>query len=504
MSSLTRREFLKEAGALAAGTALGGSVQGLPSRANIMQEPKSRKPNIIVVFADQLRSHALGCYRNKQVPTPNFDKLASQGVRLTNAVSTHPLCSPFRAMLITGRYPMSNGVVDNDYPLWDGQPTIATALKAEGYATGYIGKWHLESDREPFVPKDRRQGFDYWAVRNCAHDYFDSFYCGDTPERIPLPGYEPDAQTGLAIRYIQKHKAEPFCLFMSWSPPHEPYVAPESYMKRFPKSKLDFRPNVAESEIVRRQLSTHKAVLDERDAERRSAWRKRLDSDDGIRAIISGYYASTAALDDCMGRLLDAIEKAGIAEHTILLFTSDHGDMLGSHRMANKEEPFEESISIPFILRYPGCVPARITTDALLSPIDMMPTLLGLAGVSCPDMVEGLNLAEAAVGKRSDQQDALLIMKMMPGLNSWISNGTREWRGVRTKTHTYARVCDYGPLLLFDNQDDPYQMKNLINNPAHEKLRDEMEAKLVSLLEEAHDPFDAEAIRAHVTARSKA
>jgi arylsulfatase A-like enzyme len=269
-------------------------------------------------------------------------------------------------------------------------------------------------------------------------------------------------------------------------------------MKRFPASAMKLRPNVAESEIVQEQLRKNPIDPESAQGKKRTAIRKQLDSDDEVRKDLSAYYAATTALDDCMGRLIGAVEKAGIADDTIIVFTSDHGDMVGSHRMAHKQEPLEESISIPFIVRYPKRIPKGTVTDALLSPMDIMPTLLSLAGVPCPKEVEGISLSEAAVGKRSDQQDALLIMKLVPGGNPWLSNAVTEWRGVRTKTHTYVKLQNAGPWLLFDNKKDPYQMKNLVNSPAHKKLRDEMEARLKVLLEKAHDPFHTEKIMEQV------
>lgn len=457
-----------------------------------------RKPNVIVVFADQLRSQALGCYGDVQAKTPHIDRLAFHGARFFNAVSTWPVCSPFRGMLITGRCPMSNGVINNGRAPFPGQKTIATVLKDNGYATGYIGKWHLENHTEPFVAKENRQGFDYWAVRNLNHNYWDSFYCGDTPERIPLPGYEPEAQTDLAVKYIEKNKDNPFCLFMSWGPPHDPYKAPEEYEKRFPAEKMELRENVSESAILSEQLEKNPIDPESDQGKKRAGWRKWLDSDDGIRKNMASYYAATTALDDCMGTLTRAIEKAGIADDTILIFTSDHGDMMGSHRMGSKQEPFEEAISIPFIIRYPRVIPKLSATNALLSPIDIMPTILELAGIECPEEVEGISLARAAMRQDCEEHEALLLMKMVPGGNPWIANAATEWRGVRTKTHTYAKLQKGGPWLLFDNKNDPYQMKNLVNDPAHKEIQDEMEAKLKVLLEKAHDPFDTEKIIEHV------
>ncbi len=488
-AQITRREFLK--GSVAAAVTA-GALTALPDSPLWAAEPGARKPNVVFVFADQLRSQALGCYGDKQAKTPNIDHLASQGARFTNAISTWPVCSPYRGMLLTGRFPMSNGVIENNYPLWDGQKTIATEFKAAGYATGYIGKWHLNGGGGR-VPRDRRFGFDYWQE----------------PQRYPMfagkggkQEWRPEKQTDDAIAYIKANKDKPFCLFMSWNPPHDPYIAPERYMKQFPAGKMEFRPNVREKALVKEQLEKH-PIKEAAHAEKRARWRARLDSDDGVRQILSGYYAAVAGLDVCIGRIMDTLKEQGLEDDTIFVFTSDHGDMLGSHRMCLKQEPFEESISVPFIVHYPKRINKGTVTDAMLSPVDVMPTLLGLAGVPCPDTVEGISVADAALGKSSDQQDAVLIMKMVPGGNPWTINAATEWRGVRTKTHTYARLADGGPWVMYDNISDPYQMKNLINDAGHKKLQDEMEATMQKLLKKAHDPFDTVKIRQKIAEESK-
>lgn len=486
---LNRRAFLGACGAA-----------GLASRLSSAGEAR-RKPNIIFVFADQMRSQVLGCYGNRQVPTPHFDRLAAEGARFTNALSTWPVCSPYRAMLLTGRYPMANGTVSNDVPVRGDLPSIATVCKARGYATGYIGKWHLEAERTPFVPRERRLGFEYWASRNCSHQYFDSFYCGDTPAQVPLPGFEPEAQTQLAIDFMKAHRDHPFCLFMSWGPPHGPYHAPEAYMARFPAEKIQLRSNVPEHAFVDRLLELDPNKLSEGQARARAQFRHRIETDAALRQWISGYYAATQNLDDCMGRLLDSLKEEGLEDDTILVFSSDHGDMLGSHRMASKQLPFEEAISIPFLLRYPRAVKGGTVTDALCTPVDVMPTLLGLAGLSAPAELDGVSLADAARGVGEDPRDAVLIMKLTHGGNPWVANGIREWRGVRTKRHTYAYLLDGGPWLLFDNQNDPYQEHNLIGQEAHAALQEQLHAAMLRLMKEAGDPFDSAVI--HELARQR-
>ncbi len=486
--TITRREFITGAGALAGGLVVASRLPGLAAT-------PERKPNIIYVFADQLRAQALGCYGDKQAKTPNIDRLAAQGARFSNAISTWPVCSPFRGMLLTGRYPMSNGVVENNRPLWDNQPTIATALKAQGYNTGYIGKWHLNgANGDRGVPPYRRMGFDHWVE-------VDNQAILGKPDKDGRERWRPEEQTKDAIAYIKAQGDKPFCLFLSWNPPHDPYVAPERYEKQFPADKIAFRTNVAEKDLVAEQLRKH--PMSPGAAQKRANWRKIMDTDSEVRGILSGYYAATAGLDVCVGQIMKTLEDQGIADDTILVFSSDHGDMIGSHRMCLKQEPFEESINIPFIVRYPRKIAKGIVTEALISPIDITPTLLSLAGAPVPDSMEGISIADAALGKRSDQQDALLIMKMVYGGGPWVINAATPWRGVRTRTHTYARLQDDGPWILYDNKADPYQMKNLIDDPAHAKLRDELESRMQSLLAKAHDPFDAEQINKIIDEQSK-
>ena len=480
----TRREFLKGAGVLAAGLTLSNRIP-------VFADEQRKKPNVVFIFADQLRASALGCYGDKQALTPNIDKLASEGARFTNAISTWPVCSPFRAMLLTGRYPMSNGVVYNDLPIWDGQTCIADALKAQGYETGYIGKWHLNGGIPDSLP-GRRLGFDDWMPTQV-----EMLTATSDGKQV----WRPEVQTDEAIKYIKEKSDKPFCLFMSWNPPHNPYIAPDRYMQQFPKGQIEFRPNVAERELVDEQLKKH--PMQPGSEKSRKDWRKIIDTDDELRGILSGYYAATHGLDACVGRIMKTLDDLGIADDTILVFSSDHGDMIGSHRMCLKQEPFEESISIPFIVRYPRRIPKGTVTDGLLSPVDTMPTLLGLAGVPIPSSVEGISLADAALGKRSNQQDAVLIMKMQPGGGPWTINAATPWRGVRTKTHTYARLEDGGPWALYDNKNDPYQMKNLVNDPAHKKLQDEIEATMQALLKKAHDPFDSAKIKKEIAEKSK-
>jgi len=174
--------------------------------------------------------------------------------------------------------------------------------------------------------------------------------------------------------------------------------------------------------------------------------------------------------------------------------------MLGSHRMALKQMPLEESIKVPFLIEYPPAVPAGKRTDALLTPIDIMPTLLSLAGMKCP-AVDGKDLSDAAMGKASYQHDAVLIMKLVPGGGPYLFNAVTPWRGVRTKRYTYANLLDHGPWLLYDNRKDPYQLNNLINKPEYASLQAQLEKRMRELMTEARDPGNTQKIMDFRTSR---
>jgi len=487
MPDIERRDFLKA-------TAAGLAVGTLTNPRKIWAADSKGKPNIVFVFADQLRSFSLGCYGNDELKTPNIDRLAKEGVTFTNAISTAPVCGPFRGMLMSGNFPMKNGMVLTDHILRNPGPYFAEACKSAGYRTGYIGKWHLDGrGRRAYIPPERRCGFDYWRALECSHSYFSSeYYHQEERSTRTWEGYDANAQTNDACDFIANNRGNPFCLFLSWGPPHDPYIAPPEYMERFRNKTLKLRDNVDDYE-------TAETMWRESDSGVSQAWlplrknsKKALSAknNEGVLRDYRGYYAAIETLDDCMGKLIAQLKESGQLDNTVIVFTSDHGDNLWSHRQYGKQLPFEESISIPFIVRYPQKIKSATVTDALLAPVDMMPTVLGLAGVPCP-RVDGKDISSAAMGQDADLQDAVLIMKSIPLSTNWIMNGNGAWRGVRTKRYTYARKSDTKkPWMLYDNQKDPFQLKNLVDDPAYADLREALNRKTDELLIAADDPED--------------
>ena len=435
------------------------------------RQKRPLQPNVIFVFADQWRAQDLGYNGNKQVKTPAIDKLAAESVVFSNAVSGCPVCSPYRASLITGQYPLKTGVFYNDKPLNPNANSIARVYKKAGYETAYIGKWHLNGHqpgeptfeaRQKFIPRERRQGFDFWQVLECTHDYNNSYYYEDTPKRLQWEGYDAIAQTHSAVNYIlEKAKGDkPFLLFLSWGPPHAPYnTAPAKYRKMFSADQIEVRPNVPNE-------------LREK-----------------ARKDIAGYYAHMAVLDDCMKMLLDAIDDSNIRENTIFVFTSDHGDMLYSHGHVKKQQPWDESLRVPFILRYPAKLGvAGKTIEMPINTPDIMPTLLGLSGIDIPATVQGSDYSKVITGEEKPTNESVLIQCPVP-FHQWnYSRGGREYRGVRTDRFTYVRDLN-GPWLLYDNKVDPYQMTNLLGMDEYIFIQSDLEHQLQEWLRKTNDDF---------------
>ena len=441
------------------------------------------RPNILFVFADQLRYSALGCNGNQVVRTPHLDRLAREGVAFDQAFSSHPICSPYRAQLITGRYSHANGVICNEYRLFDDQTTIAHVLKDAGYRTAHVGKWHLG---HPPYSEHRCYGFDDLYAYNAGDDYYQVAYWHNEAGPFPMVDFEPYVETQLALDTIREHRQrrpdQPFCLFLSWQPPHWSFVHTDRDYGAYPQEYDVYDP--AQVDVpgnVPRQFR------------------------DFARKEIADYYAMTTALDACMGRILDALEAWGLAEDTIVCFSSDHGDHLSAHGYGkpgptdawmhhtlqlSKGTPHEEAVHIPFILRYPARVRSNRRTDVLFNSVDVLPTLLGLCSIAVPDGVQGLDLSHAPLGTPGEEPDSVYLQMMGPGWPTR-TKSVGLWRGVRTHRYTYARWKDNGGRrVLYDLQEDPLEMQNLIDDPAHAELAERLEARLQEWMETTGDPFD--------------
>ena len=425
-------------------------------------------PNVIFVFADEMRMQDVGYAGNSDVQTPVLDRLAGESINLTHAVSGCPVCCPYRASLMTGQYPITHGVYINDVELDPNCDSIARAFGRGGYDTAYIGKWHLYGSpdgkygrRKACVPRDYQLGFDYWKAFECTHDYNDSHYFFNDDDTLkPWGDYDARAQSKDAAEYIRDHgEAEkPFMMMLSWGPPHFPlHTAPQEYRDRFADQDIALRPNVPDEDR------------------------------EGAEKELRGNYAHIAALDDCLAIVLDSLEASGLSDNTIVVFTSDHGDMFGSHGLNRKCVPWDESIRVPFLVRWP----AGLKSGELALPLDapdIMPTLLGLCDLSIPSAVEGKDYSGVLRGEQELPDDEAVLLSFPAAFANMLDYGFKAYRGLRTQRYTYVRNTD-GPWLLFDNETDPYQMSNLVGDPEHADIQMALESLLQNRLSELGDEF---------------
>ncbi len=306
----------------------------------------------------------------------------------------------------------------------------------------------------------RRQGFDYWKALECSHDYNNLiYYEGDNSDKKQWEGYGPYAETKDAISYIQQNAGsdKPFLMVLAWGAPHFPHTsAPKEFQEQFHEEDIILRSNVTDD---MRGIAKKEAV---------------------------GYYAHILALDKCMGELQKAIDEAGISENTIVVFTSDHGEMMGSQgiRPKQKQVPWVESVNVPFLLKYPARYGnTKIEVDVPINAPDILPTLLALARLPVPESIEGENMAEVIGNPEVKKDKAALVMNVSP-----FAGKVDEYRGVYTSRYAYVKTLD-GPWFMFDQKIDPLQMNNLIGKPEYEQIQKEMEATLQRELKKIGDEF---------------
>ncbi len=420
-----------------------------------------RRPNVLLILPDQLRAQALGALGNRDVRTPHIDRLAADSLVFRNTLANTPVCCPARANILTGRYAHRNGMVANDLRLREGQPTISQILRDAGYRTGFIGKWHLDGGpRLPgFVPPGpRRHGFEFWAANECSHSHFRTQYFRDQPQPIPINRFEPEAWVDLAVEFLQgaRQDQRPFFLALEMGPPHDPYQAPPEYAKLYDPARLTMRPN----------------------------W-KAAPGVPGPREIAQ-YYGMVSATDDQVGRLLATLDQLGLREDTIVLFTSDHGDMLGSQGERLKRKPWEESIRVPGILRYPRKIPRGRQSEALFTHVDFAPTLLSLCGVRPPSGIQGADLSPVVLGERDAGPDSAFFQIFGPYQGDGTDDG---WRGVRTHRYLYARYQSR-PWVLYDLEKDSYEQHNLAGERSAQTALGEMERQLSAWMKRTGDSWD--------------
>lgn len=426
-----------------------------------MSQSKNR-PNVIVFFTDQQRWDTTGVHGNPMGLTPNFDRVATQGTDVHYSFTCQPVCAPARSCLQTGKYATETRLFKNDViPLPEDEKTLAHYFCEAGYNTGYIGKWHLGLNKEQAVAESRRGGYQYWlganALELCSDSYNTIVYDNDCNE-IKLPGYRVDALTDAGIRYIDEYRDEPFFLFLSHVEPHhqnylDDYPPPNGYRERYT------------SKWMPPDLQT-------------------LGGSSGQH--LGGYYGMVKRLDEAFGRMTDAIDSLGLADNTIVMFSSDHGCHFKTRNDEYKRSCHESSIRVPTIFRGPG-FDGGGRLDELVSLIDLPPTLLDAAGLNVSDVMQGRSILPLLRGETVDWPEEVFVQ---------ISESC-VGRAIRSKRWKYSVVAPdkdgrkdmdsdhYEDEFLYDLKADPYELNNLIGIKSFNKITKGLRERLIRRMVEA-------------------
>ncbi len=434
-------------------------------------QTQRRRPNLLYLFSDQHAYDMMGCSGNKQVVTPVMDRLSGESIHFSHCFSTSPVCSPYRAMLLSGLHSLQSGVFTNDVTLIPGKGKyFGESLRDAGYRTGYFGKWHVLGGNRvrPIPAGPLRYGFDGEFLSNNCTTMFDAaraYYWSQKGERTLYGDWEPYAQSRQACAFLDEQQADkPFAMFLSWHPPHDHGKRDQYYV-------YETLP----------ELEEHYKKCD---PELRPAAAK-LDTSERRKQQARDYMAQTTGVDNALGMVLDKLKEKGLDRDTIVVYTSDHGDCLGAYgwHLSAKDVPQDCSSRVPFLLRYPGVLKPR-KSDLLFGPLDIMPTLLGLMGIDVPSSCMGRNLAQAVKTGNDRATDSVPMMM--------IHQGPEEYRGVITRDWTFAVQRHdkvFHPLMnvLYDRKEDPQQMRNrFTDNP---KVRRRMMELTRSWMEKFEDPF---------------
>lgn len=405
--------------------------------------------NLLYIFADQLHGFGLGCTGSPDARTPHLDALAARGTILRQTYSCAPVCTPARITMWTGRHAGPLGVLANDAGIPRGIPTMAEAFRAAGYLTSYVGKWHIGGSGNVPVPKDQRGGFEKFAGFQCFNEFWrDVRFFDEAGEALEFPGrHRTDATFDLATARLREAALDgrPFLLCVSEQAPHYPCQPSPEFLKPFQGRTMAVRPNTCDIDPYTPTWSPRSpAPEDDPNA---------LAYGGDLQEYLRRYHAAVSQVDAGVGRLLRELASLGLADDTIVVFSSDHGDMQGSHGLKNKNVPFEESTRIPFVAAGPGIARGGVR-DELAGTVDFLATFADLCAIA-PPRTDGNSLAPALRGG---------ALTHVPHVFSEDASGWAMVREGRWKLVADARSQQ--PRALYDLEADPFELENVLGrNP---------------------------------------
>jgi arylsulfatase A-like enzyme len=496
-----------------------GAHTPLPSRASLIlalvlstaawQVSAADRPNIVFIMSDDHAAHAIGAYGSRVNTTPNIDRLAREGMLLGNVFATNSVCTPSRASILTGQYSHINGVtVFNRFD--SSRLTVAKRLQQAGYHTGMVGKWHLGSDPA---------GFDRWEILPGQGAYLDPVFYTATGETTYAGRYVTDVITDLAIGFLKdRPKGKPFFVMVHHKAPHRNWIPDAKHreafaMRRIPEPATFWDSYATRTDALRENEQRVADDLTRRDlkleppselaGEERKSW---LDvkptavtvTRDGATVTLTGealarwkyqrymqdYLGTIQSVDDNVGRLLAFLDQSGLARNTIVIYASDQGFFLGDHGLYDKRFMYEESLRMPFLVRWPGVVKPGRRSDAIALNVDFAPTFLEAARVPVPADMQGRSLVPVLRGRTPADWRTSMYYRYYhdPG-----DHNTRTHYGVRTGTHKLIHFWKNDQWELFDLGNDPAELHNLYGEPGQDELTKRLKAELVRLRQAVGD-----------------
>jgi len=493
---MKRRQFVQTIGLGVASLAVPGCLAGKKSW------PK--KPNILFIMTDDHASHAMSCYGSRINTTPNIDRIAKDGIRFENCFCTNSICAPSRAVILTGKHSHLNGVRDNALRFDGTQQTFPKLLQQAGYQTVMIGKWHLKSDPT---------GFDYWNVLPGQGHYYNPDLI-EMGERKQFPGYVTDIVTDIALDFIEnrRDKTKPFMMMLHHKAPHRNWQPAPRHLTKYDKVKFP-EPDTLFDDYSTRSAAASEQEMTLRDhmqneydlkmgpppgrlnEEQKAAWeaaygpkreafeREKPEGEELVRwkykRYMEDYLGCIAAVDENIGRVLDHLDKSGLAENTIVLYTSDQGFYLGDHGWFDKRFMYEESLRMPLVARFPGTIKSGSVNEELVSNLDFAPTFLELAGVDIPQDIQGSSLKKLLQNRKVKdwRQSVYYHYYEYPAVHM-----TKRHYGVRTKRYKLIHFYhDIDAWELYDLEKDPKELKNVYDNSNYASVVQELRTELKRL-----------------------
>ncbi|WP_211316451.1 sulfatase [Niabella yanshanensis] len=476
--------------------------------ANDLVAQSTKRPNIILIVSDDHAYQAISAYNSKWLSTPNIDRIGRQGAIMDRAYVTNSVCSPSRAVIITGKYSHQNGLVDNGTFFDSSQQTFPKILQAAGYRTAVIGKWHLWS--EP-------TGFDYWNVLPDQGHYYNPGFI-KMGKDTTYKGYVSDVITDLSLDWIEQNRKSPFCLLLFHKAPHRNWMPPLRYLDRFSDKTFELPANFSDDykdriALQRQQISISRELdirydskvpcdscpvtpvnswapaewkreIERLTPEERRVWDEAYQTrirkfhsiktnDQRIRfqyqSLMQDYLRCVQSVDDNVGRVLDYLDQQGLADNTVVIYMSDQGFYLGEHGLYDKRFMYEESFRTPMLIRYPKKVRSAQRNNSYVLNLDIAPTLLDWAGLKVPSDMQGVSMKTLLSGKQDRSWRKEIYYHYYER-----SFGLTPHYGI--KTDRYKLIHFYGPIdswELYDLKVDPAEMRNLANDPEYQqKVKD--------------------------------